>query len=71
MFCIRNPIFGDRRFNSPRAILKPVLESGSLMEQAFLQFCSIFESRVHSFYFGFDLLIESKDILWLCQKINK
>ena len=48
MFCIRNPIFGDRRFNCPRAILKPVLESGSLMEQAILQFCSIFESRVQS-----------------------
>ena len=48
MFCIRNPIFGDRRFNCPRVILKPVLESGSIMEQAILQFCSIFESRVHS-----------------------
>ena len=38
MFCIRNPISGDRRFKFPRAILKPVLESGSLMEKAILQF---------------------------------
>ena len=48
MFCIRIPIFWGRRFNCPRAILKTVLESGSLMEKAILQFCSIFESRVQS-----------------------
>ena len=48
MITIENPIFGDRRFNSPRKILKTVLESGRQKEKAILQFCSIFESRVKS-----------------------
>ena len=48
MITIENTIFGDRRFNSPRKILKTVLESGRLKEKAILQFCSIFESRVKS-----------------------
>ena len=49
MFCTRNPIFVDRRFNCPRKILKTVLESGRQKEKAILQFCSIFESRVKLF----------------------
>ena len=49
MFCTRNPIFVDRRFNCPRKILKTVLESGKQKEKAILQFCSIFESRVKLF----------------------
>ena len=62
MFCTTNPIFGDRRFNCPRKILKTVLESRRQKEKAKLQFCSIFKSRVKLFLSsGGEVFLESSN----------
>ena len=58
MITIENPIFGDRRFNCPRKILKAVLESERQKEKAILQFCSIFKSRVKLFLSTEQLLLK-------------